>query len=122
VRILIVDDHVRIRAEVRCLLETEHWNVCGEAVNGWDALEKVRRLKPDLVILDFSMPVVSGYEAAREIRRISPATRILILSMHEPANLPSILKETEADAYVTKSRTVRELVSTIKQLWSASAN
>ena len=115
-RILIADDHVVIRAQVRCLLEAEHWDVCGEAENGSDALEKVRQLKPDLVILDMNMPVISGYDVALEIRRISPLTRILILSMHEQANLPSILEETKADAYVTKSRTISDLVSTIKEL------
>ena len=115
-RILIADDHEMIRTEIRSVLEAEHWNVCGEAVNGQDALEKVRQLKPDLIILDMSMPVHGGYEAAREIRRMSPLIRIVILSMHDPANLPSILAETEADAFVTKSRAVTELISTIKHL------
>ena len=113
-RILIADDHVVIRAQVRCLLEAEHWEVCGEAA----ALEKVRQLKPDLVILDMNMPVLSGYDVALEIRRVSPLTRILILSMYEQANLPSILEETKADAYVTKSRTISDLISTIKELLS----
>ena len=120
-RILIADDHVVIRAQVRCLLEAERWEVCGEAVNGHDALEKVGQLKPDLIILDKNMPVISGYDVALEIRRVSPLTRILIFSMHEQANLPSILEETKADAYVTKSRTICDLVSTIKELLSRAA-
>ena len=120
-RILIADDHVVIRAQVRCLLEAERWEVCGEAVNGHDALEKVGQLKPDLIILDMNMPVISGYDVALEIRRVSPLTRILLFSMHEQANLPSILEETKADAYVTKSRTICDLVSTIKELLSRAA-
>jgi DNA-binding NarL/FixJ family response regulator len=115
-RILIADDHEGVRTEIRCVLEAEHWQVCGEATNGEEVLEKVRQLAPDLVILDMGMPVMNGYDAAREIRRISPPTKILILSMHDPANLPSILAETDADAFVTKSRAVRDLISTIKHL------
>jgi DNA-binding NarL/FixJ family response regulator len=115
-RILLADDHQGIRAQVRCVLETADWGVCGEAENGQEAVEKVRRLHPDLVILDMDMPGISGYEAAHEIRRISPSTKILILSMHDPANLPSLLAETGADAFVAKSRSVRELVPTLAHL------
>jgi len=67
------------------------------------------------------MPIHVGYEAAREIRRMPPLIRMVILSMHDPANLPSILAETEADAFVTKSRAVTELISTIKHLWLRAA-
>jgi DNA-binding NarL/FixJ family response regulator len=65
---------------------------------------------------------MNGYEAPREIRRIAPLKRILILSMHDPANLPSILAETEADAFVTKSKAVRELIATIQHLSTISGS
>ena len=101
---------------MRCVLETADWAICGEAENGQEAVEKVKRLRPDVVILDMDMPGISGYEAAHEIRRISPSTKILILSMHDPANLPSLLAETAADAFVAKSRSVSELAPTLRHL------
>jgi two-component system nitrate/nitrite response regulator NarL len=113
-RILIADDQETVRAEIRAVLERQHWEVCGEADNGQDALEKVQRLKPDLIILDMSMPVLNGFDAAQEIRQESPSTKVLILTMHDSANLISMLSETGADAFVTKSRAATELVPTIK--------
>ena len=115
-RILIADDHQGVRSEIRSVLEAQRWSVCGEAENGPDALDKVRQLKPDVVILDLSMPLMNGYEVARAIRQTAPFTRILILSMYDPANLPSAITETDADAFVTKSRAVHDLISTIKHL------
>ena len=120
-RILIADDHEEVRAQIRCALEAEHWYVCGEAENGQEALDKVRQLRPDLIILDMNMPVLNGYEAVGQIREISPLTKVLILTIHDPANLPSILSETSADAFVTKSRPARELVSTIKHFSLSTA-
>src|SRR5579862_8708685 len=82
-QILVVDDHPIMRKGVCELLARDRrWTVCGEAKNGREAVENVRALKPDLVILDLNMPVMNGIEAAREIRRVAPATRILILSLH----------------------------------------
>lgn len=115
-RILIADDHEDVRAEIRALLEAQHWEVCGEAQNGQEAIDKTQALRPDVIILDMSMPVLNGFDAAQQIRRAWPATKVLILTMHDAANLPSILNETDADAYLTKSHAGRDLVSTIKHL------
>jgi DNA-binding NarL/FixJ family response regulator len=114
VRILIADDHESVRSQIRCVLEAQHWDVCGEAENGEEAVEKVRQLKPDLIILDMNMPILNGYEAAQEIRRRSPSTKVLILTLHDDANFPSVLNETGADAYLAKTRAAAELVPTIK--------
>ena len=80
-RILIVDDHEVVRIGTRVLLKhNESWEVCGEAADGRDAVEKTAQLKPDLVILDLAMPRMNGLEAARQILRHNPRQRILIFT------------------------------------------
>ena len=74
-RILIVDDHEAVRKGVCAILSARlDIEVCGEAVNGKEAIEKTKELKPDLIILDVTMPVLNGFDAAREIRKILPAS------------------------------------------------
>lgn len=81
--ILIVDDNAVMRRLVRSHIEANsEWDVCGEAENGLIAIERVKELRPDLVILDFQMPVMNGLEAAREIARLAPDTAIVMLTMH----------------------------------------
>jgi DNA-binding NarL/FixJ family response regulator len=82
-RILVVDDVPAIRRLVRCYLEQEaDWVICGEAENGKLAIERVRELRPDVVLLDLSMPVMNGLDAARAIKAIAPGTHILMLTLH----------------------------------------
>jgi DNA-binding NarL/FixJ family response regulator len=82
-RILVVDDAPAIRRSVRLYLEQEgNWIICGEAENGKVAIDRVRELRPDVVILDLSMPVMNGLEAARVIKTIAPGTRILMFTRH----------------------------------------
>jgi len=115
-RILIVDDHETIRSAIRSLLARDSLEICGEAENGKQALEKVRELKPDLVILDISMPVMNGLEAAREIRRFAPRTKIVILSVHDSPQIIEIAEKAGADAYVLKSAADTDLNVTVKRL------
>jgi DNA-binding NarL/FixJ family response regulator len=83
-RILIVDDSAIIRHSIRtCIEHNTDWEVCGEAENGQVAIEKVRQLHPDVVTLDWQMPVMNGLEAAREISRIDPFTTLLMITLHE---------------------------------------
>jgi DNA-binding NarL/FixJ family response regulator len=87
-RILIVDDNTIIRRSIReCIEENTDWEVCGEAENGRLAVEQVQQLQPDLVILDWQMPVMNGLEAAREIHRIAPSTTMLMLTLHDFGSL-----------------------------------
>jgi DNA-binding NarL/FixJ family response regulator len=81
--ILIVDDNAFIRQSLRACIEqnTNLW-VCGEAENGAAAVEKVKELKPDIVILDLQMPVMNGLEAARQIKLIAPQTLMIMITMH----------------------------------------
>lgn len=82
-RILVVDDAPVIRRSVRFYLEQEpDWVICGEAENGQVAIERVRKLCPDVVVLDLSMPVMNGLDAARIIKAIAPGTHILMFSLH----------------------------------------
>lgn len=83
-RILIVDDSPIIRHSIRiCIEHNTDWEVCGEAENGQVAIEKVRQLRPDVVTLDWQMPVMNGLEAAREISRIAPLATLLMITLHE---------------------------------------
>jgi DNA-binding NarL/FixJ family response regulator len=87
-RILIVDDSPMIRRAIRALIERNtEWSVCGEAENGKVAVEKVKQLHPDVVILDWQMPVMNGVEAARQIRQIAPSPIMLMCTMHDCARL-----------------------------------
>lgn len=116
-RILIADDHELMRAGVRTILSTYPlWKICGEAENGREAVDKVRELTPDLVILDISMPVLNGIDAAREMRQIAPATKIIILTMHESPQLESAALQAGADAVLTKRMAASSLAIAIDGL------
>ncbi|HEY0702130.1 MAG TPA: response regulator transcription factor, partial [Candidatus Acidoferrales bacterium] len=80
--VLIVDDNIQLRRVIRVQLEAAGLEVCGEAVDGFEAIDKARELKPDLIILDLSMPRMNGLEAARELTRILPTVPILLYTMH----------------------------------------
>src|ERR1700730_8913649 len=84
--ILIVDDNARIRRLIRDLLERESgFEVCGEAVDGYDAIEKAQKLKPDLIILDMSMPRMDGIQAARRLKKIVPQIPIVLFTSYSDA-------------------------------------
>jgi len=118
-KILIVDDHDVVRQGVRSFLSTHpDWEVCGEAADGQPAIDAVAALKPDLVILDITMPNMSGLEAASQIARLAPATRILIFTMHESGELAHDARRVGAKGYVTKSDAARDLVRAIETLLS----
>ena len=116
-RILLADDHQIIRRGVRSVLETQpDFNICGEAVDGYDAIEKALELKPDTIIMDISMPRLNGLEATREIRRLIPEIEVLILSQHDS---PQVLREalnSGARGYVTKSSINGELIAALEKL------
>src|ERR1700678_3764691 len=83
VRILIADDHDLMRRGVRTLLEPHPgWEICGEATTGREAVAKAEELKPNIVILDISMPDLNGVDAAKRIKKASPDTEVLIFSAH----------------------------------------
>ena len=116
-RILIVDDHEMLRRGVESIIRRNSLGgVCGEAQNGEEAIRKVQELKPDLVILDVSMPVMSGLEAAREIRRIAPSTKIIILTMHNSTQIAEAVHDVAADALVVKTEAAANLADVIRDI------
>ncbi len=83
VRILLADDHELVREGIRALLEREGFQVVGQAADGHEAVRLAKQLKPQVAVLDLSMPMLNGVEASREITRISPKTRTIILTMYK---------------------------------------
>jgi DNA-binding NarL/FixJ family response regulator len=116
VRILIADDHEVVRQGVRAVLEAEpEWIVCGEASTGREAVAKAVELRPEVVVLDVSMPELNGLEATRQIRGAVPA-KILILTVHESDQVVAEVLDAGADGYVLKTDAGRKLVEAIRAL------
>src|SRR5262245_16662593 len=114
-RILIADDHQIVRSGIRCILEGESdLEVCGEAVDGHDAIELAKQLKPDIVVLDFFMPKVNGLEAARQILRERPQQKILFLTVMDSEDVARKILEIGARGYVLKSDAAHDLVAGIR--------
>jgi DNA-binding NarL/FixJ family response regulator len=117
VRILIADDHeIFRRGLVSELTQVPGWVVVGEAANGREAVELAAALKPDLVILDLTMPELNGLEAARKIISAEPAARVLILTAHESEQLVREVLSAGAQGYVLKSDAGRILVAALQAL------
>jgi signal transduction histidine kinase len=114
-RVLIVDDHEVVRRGVRSLLES-HCDVCGEAVDGRDAIEKARLLKPDVIVMDVSMPHLNGLEATPQIRHILPDCEVLILSQHESPQMIQQALKAGARGYVVKSSVARDLLAALEKV------
>jgi PAS domain S-box-containing protein len=119
IRILIVDDHEVVRRGVRSLLSLEKdIEVCGEAVDGQDAILKAQELLPDFITMDISMPNMNGLEATREIRRIMPAVHILVLSQHDVPEMMQQALNAGANGYVVKSAVSTALVAALEKVRS----
>jgi DNA-binding NarL/FixJ family response regulator len=115
IRILIADDHSAIRKTVRFMLQQyPHFEVCGEAVDGAKAIEEALRLKPDVVVLDVTMPVLNGFEVAREIKASLPETAIVILSGNADEHFIEEARKIGVRAYVAKSKAGEALVKAIE--------
>jgi DNA-binding NarL/FixJ family response regulator len=113
-RILIADDHAVVRAGLRSLLESHSgWEVCAEAADGRDAVEKASKLEPNVAVLDIGMPLLNGVEATRRIRACSPSTEILILTMHESDDLVQQVVEAGARGYILKDDADRVLLAAV---------
>ena len=116
-RILVADDHEVVRAGIRSLLQNQpDCEICAEAVTGRQALALAQQHKPDIVILDITMPEMNGLDAAREILKSTPNVRVLFLSMHESEELVREILEIGAHGYILKSDAGRELESALRAL------
>lgn len=116
-QILIADDHEMLRRGLRTMLEKEpDWEICGEAIDGQDAVDKVASLRPDLVILDINMPVLNGLAAVRQILRVRPQTKILIFTVHDSDQTAKEVQAAGAHGYLSKNNASSDLLRVVKEL------
>jgi DNA-binding NarL/FixJ family response regulator len=115
VSILIADDHDVVRRGMKSLLQSRPgWEVCAEACDGREAVELAKKFKPQIVVLDVTMPELGGLEATRQILAALPRTEILILTMHESEELVAEVLEAGARGYVLKTDTGRDLLRAVE--------
>lgn len=114
-RVLVVDDHEVVRRGVRSLIQSHsNYDVCGEAVDGQDAVEKAQQLNPDVIVMDVSMPRLNGLEATHLIRAALPDSEILILSQHDSPEMVRQAFKAGARGYVVKSSIARDLLAALE--------
>src|SRR5574341_313768 len=117
VRILVVDDHAVVRRGVRTLLEShEGWEVCGEATTGRDAVVQSLRLRPDVVVMDLSLPELNGLDATRQILKAAPDIEVLVLTMHHSEELARDVLQAGARGYVLKADADENLIAAVDSL------
>lgn len=118
-RILVVDDHEPVRRRIQTLLGSRKgWFVCGEAADGLQAVKEAKSLRPDLIIMDVSMPKMNGLEAARIILREVRESRILIVSQNDPAIVRRQAGEVRAHGFIEKSTIHRDLIAAVECILS----
>jgi DNA-binding NarL/FixJ family response regulator len=116
-RILVADDHDLMRRGIRTIIESHKgWEICGEALTGYQAVAKAQELKPDVAILDISMPELNGIEAAKRIRKASEKTEILMLSMHYSDQIIRDVVDAGIRGYLVKSDSGRDLATALETL------
>lgn len=115
-RVLLADDHAIVRNGIKYILIQEGFAVVGEASNGRDAVQMTKELLPDVVILDFAMPLLNGIDAAPQIRHAAPRAKMLLLTMYEDE--PHVLRALRAgiNGYVLKTQAVAELIQAIRSV------
>ena len=114
-RILIVDDHEIVREGLASHLAKSRpeWEICGQATNGEQAIDLTRALKPDIVILDVTMPRMSGLEASSRMRKMGLTVPVLIFTTHDSPRLATEVRQAGAQGYVLKSQAVLHLIKAI---------
>lgn len=122
IRILLADDHVVVRQGLRALLAAEEdIDIVAEADNGRQAVQLVKKLLPDVVVMDIAMPVLNGLEATRQITRTVPAAKVLILSSYSDEEYISQLTEAGAAGYLVKQTAANDLLKAIREAHKGNA-
>jgi DNA-binding NarL/FixJ family response regulator len=115
--VLIVDDNPHMRKLVRSRFESQSdFQICGEAENGQDAIEKAKQFKPDLIILDFSMPVMDGITAASILSQTIPAARLILFTMHSSPLVDAAARTAGISAVIAKEHGLEQLVSQVQTI------
>jgi two-component system invasion response regulator UvrY len=118
IKVLLVDDHDIVRTGIKMVLEKMSGiSIVGESQDGYEAIEKVKILKPDVVLMDVNMPRMSGLEATRKISDLDPYVRIIILTIHAENPYPKQMLDAGASGYLTKGCAAEELESAIKKVY-----
>lgn len=118
IRVLIADDHTLVRDGIRSLLAlTADIEIVGEAADGREAIEKVRQLMPDIVLMDLAMPIMGGLEAARRVRKEFPVTKVLVLTQYDDSEYVIPVIEAGARGFVSKMSSSSELASAIQAVY-----
>ena len=118
IKVLVVDDHTIVRDGICALLAlTGDIEVAGEAANGSEALEKVKKLQPNVVLMDIAMPIMGGLEATRRIRREFPGIKVLILTQYDDKEYVIPIIEAGASGFISKVAASSELVSGIRAVY-----
>ncbi len=115
-RLLLADDHAVVRHGLRALLEKEGFQVAGEACDGQDVVRLASDVRPDIAILDISMPLLNGLDAARELRKISQSIKIILLTRHDEPQYVTEALRAGVKGYVLKSQAANDLVGAIHQV------
>ena len=116
-RIVVVDDHAVVRRGVRALLESQPgWEVSAEATTGREAVETAKRLQPDIVVMDLSLPELNGLDATRQIVKESPRTEVLVLTMHHSEELARNVLQAGARGFILKSDADECLIAAVDSL------
>ncbi len=122
IRVLLADDHTVVRQGLRALLAAEEdIEIVGEAENGRQAIQLVKKLLPDVAVIDIAMPVLNGLEATRQITRSVPATKVLILSSYSDDEYVQQLTEAGAAGYLVKQTAANELIKAIREAQRGNA-
>ena len=117
VRVLLVDDNEIVVRELRSLLSLNpRWLVCGEGINGVEAVEKAKSLRPDLILMDISMPQMNGIEATRIIRREVPESAVILISQNDPIIVSRQAAESGASGYLAKADLALNLVTVMNRV------
>ena len=116
-RIVVVDDHAVVRRGVRALLESQPgWEVSAEATTGREAVDAAKRLQPDIVVMDLSLPELNGLDATRQILKESPRTEVLVLTMHHSEELARNVLQAGARGFILKSDADESLIAAVDSL------
>lgn len=116
-KVLIVDDNAYVRHRVRWTIEHDlEWQVCGEAANGAEGVSVAAQMKPDIIVLDLSMPVMNGIEAARQLKRLMPNTRLLMFTSFVTPTLQDAARDVGIEAFVAKSDDATVLLQSLRRL------